>query len=67
MGSLYIVVYNIQLISRKDSKHPFCPYQTKQTDPQLFKNYMNFVKQPNCEPTQMIVCDLKNKQKLMVR
>ena len=47
-------------IKEKTENFPLCPYQTK-TDPNLFSELMNSVKQPNYKPTEKLMCDLTNK------
>ena len=52
-------------IKEKTETTPLCPYQTK-SDPNLFSDYMNSVKQLNYKPTLKLMCDLPNKQKYMI-
>ena len=52
-------------IKEKTENFPLCPYQTK-TDPNLFSEYMNSVKQPNYKPTEKLMCDLTNKYNYMM-
>ena len=52
-------------IKEKTKNFPLCPYQTK-ADPELFSEFMNSVNQPNCKPTQKLVCYLNSKEKYMM-
>ena len=64
----YFIECNLEYpaeMKEKTENFPFCPYQTK-ADTELFTTYMNSVKQPNCKPTEKLICDLTNKQKYMI-
>ena len=63
MATLLIVIKNIQQKLKEKPKAFLFVFFHAKADPELFKTYMNSVKQPNYKPTEKFMCDLTNKQK----